>query len=77
MQALEDAALPDESVTAPDDRQSVDQALAGRMQVLEDTTPPDESMAAPDDRPVSYTHLDVYKRQDLDEDDETGNTEQP
>ena len=51
MQELEDAAQPDESVAAPDDRQSVDQALpckVGDTVYLE---------------AVSYTHLDVYKRQ--------------
>ena len=40
MQALEDAAPPDESVAAPDDRQSVDQALpckVGDTVYLEDT----------------------------------------
>ena len=50
MQELEDAARPDESVAAPDDRQSVDQALASRMQALEDAALPDESVTAPDDR---------------------------
>ena len=50
MQELEDAARPDESVAAPDDRQSVDQALASRMQALEDAALPDKSVTAPDDR---------------------------
>ena len=50
MQELEDAARPDESVAAPDDRQSVDQTLASRMQALEDAALPDESVTAPDDR---------------------------
>jgi len=50
MQELEDAARPDESVAAPDDRQSVDQTLANRIQALEDAALLDESVTAPDDR---------------------------
>ena len=50
MQELEDAARPDESVAAPDDRQSVDQTLASRIQALEDAALLDESVTAPDDR---------------------------